>query len=348
MSAAAGRSNGSPTPARIAYLVLGMHRSGTSAVTQVLALAGARLPQNVMASDPHNARGYFEPWRIALLNDERLRAAGSAWDDPFAYPFRPLAKPAERAWTGRARALFEAEYGDVTYPLLKEPRVTVLAPLWRAMLDKLDIGARVVIPVRHPLAVAGSLARRDGFAPQKSVLLWTAYMLAAEAYSRGLPRAFVDYDRLLADWRGEVARIEAAHGAALPKMTDKAAREISAFLTPELRHNAADAGLAGLGWCGALAARAAAWFEAAAAGDAPGRERLDAIGAELAERAAQMGPLVSPLTRDLDAARAELGELRRSHAHERRQARRVKSELDALKEEAAVAIRRLDAVLAQN
>src|SRR6185437_16597760 len=110
------------TPAsrqRIAYLVLGMHRSGTSAVTQVLALAGARLPQNVMASDPHNARGYFEPWRIALLNDERLRAAGSAWDDPFAYPFRPLAKPAERAWTGRARALFEAEYGDVTHPLLK-------------------------------------------------------------------------------------------------------------------------------------------------------------------------------------------------------------------------------------
>ena len=44
----------SPMP-RTAYLVLGMHRSGTSAVTQLLALAGASLPANVMPGDEHNA-----------------------------------------------------------------------------------------------------------------------------------------------------------------------------------------------------------------------------------------------------------------------------------------------------
>src|SRR5947209_20087599 len=92
--------------ARTAYLVLGMHRSGTSAVTQVLALAGAKLPQNVMAGDEHNARGYFEPWRIALLNDERLRAAGAAWDDVFVYPFKPLEARDERRWLNRAETLF--------------------------------------------------------------------------------------------------------------------------------------------------------------------------------------------------------------------------------------------------
>ena len=83
------------TPRRAAYLVLGMHRSGTSAVTQVLALAGADLPQNVMGGDEHNARGYFEPWKIAMFDDQRLRAAGSAWDDPFTFPFRPLPPEAE-------------------------------------------------------------------------------------------------------------------------------------------------------------------------------------------------------------------------------------------------------------
>jgi hypothetical protein len=345
MSAAANRINGARPPGRAAYLVLGMHRSGTSAVTQVLALAGARLPQNVMAGDQHNARGYFEPWRITRFNDERLHAAGGAWDDPFAFPFRPLAKRAERGWAERAGALFAEEYGDVTYPLLKDPRVTVLAPLWRTVLDELGVAARVVIPVRHPLAVAGSLARRDGFAAQKSVLLWSAYMLAAEAYTRDLPRAFVDYDRLLADWRGEVARIETAHGAPLPKTTDKAAREIAAFLSPELRHNAADDGLAALGWCGDLTARVAPWFDAAAAGDAPGPQALDDLAAELAARGREIGPLVSPLTRDLDAVRAQLADLRQSHGHERRQARKLKSELTALQEEAAVAIRRLDAAL---
>ena len=60
------------TTERTAYLVLGMHRSGTSAVTQVLALAGASLPENVMAGDEHNAKGYFEPWKIAILNDGML------------------------------------------------------------------------------------------------------------------------------------------------------------------------------------------------------------------------------------------------------------------------------------
>src|SRR5690349_3871672 len=76
---------------RTAYLVLGMHRSGTSAVTQLLSLAGARLPRNLMPGDEHNAQGYFEPWRIATFNDERLRAAGSAWDDVFAFPCPELA-----------------------------------------------------------------------------------------------------------------------------------------------------------------------------------------------------------------------------------------------------------------
>ena len=59
------------------YLVLGMHRSGTSAATQLLALAGCGLPENLVTADEHNARGYFEPWRVAVLNDERLRAAAS-------------------------------------------------------------------------------------------------------------------------------------------------------------------------------------------------------------------------------------------------------------------------------
>ena len=197
---------------RTAYLVLGMHRSGTSAVTQVLALAGAALPENVMAGDEHNARGYFEPWKIALFNDGyRLRAGGAAWDDIFAFPYRPLDIKAERIWLNQAAALFEEEYGEARYPLLKDPRVTVLMPFWRTALTELGVGARCVIPVRHPLAVAGSLARRNGFAPEKSVLIWTAYMLAAEAYTRDLPRAFVSYDGLLKNWRGEVAKIEAAH-----------------------------------------------------------------------------------------------------------------------------------------
>lgn len=297
-----------PAPRRTAYLVLGMHRSGTSAVTQLLALAGADLPANVMPGDEHNAKGYFEPWKIAIFNDERLRAAGSAWDDPFAYPFRPLPEAEENAWLDRASDLFDEEFGSLAWPLMKDPRATVLLPFWRALLDRRGVDLRCVIPVRHPLAVAGSLSRRDGFPPEKSVLVWSAYMLAAEAYTRDLPRAFVGYDALLADWRTEVSRIEAAHGAPLPKMTQAAGKKVDRFLTPDLRHNADEAGLSALGWAGGIAEAVHEWFVAAARDENPDRAALDEAAAALAARQDEFGVLVSPAARDLAKARVELSE----------------------------------------
>jgi hypothetical protein len=291
---------------RTAWLVLGMHRSGTSAATQLLALAGCDLPANVMPGDEHNARGYFEPWKIAIFNDERLRAAGSAWDDPFAYPFRPLPPEEEKAWLARGSDLFDSEFGAARHPLMKDPRATVLLPFWRALLAEKGAQARCVIPVRHPLAVAGSLRRRDGFTDEKSVLVWSAYMLAAEAYTRDLPRAFVGYDALLADWRAEAGRIEAALGARLPNLTDEAGREIDRFLSPDLRHNTAEARLAELGWAGEIAQEVYSWFSARAAGGEPEQAMLDGAALRLAARAEEIGALVSPQARDLAAARFEL------------------------------------------
>jgi hypothetical protein len=338
------RSDGQAAPGRVAYLVLGMHRSGTSAVTQLLGLAGAQLPAHVMPGDEHNAKGYFEPWRIALFNDARLRAAGGAWDDVFGFPFRPLGDDAD--WQARAEALFAEEYGKVRFPLLKDPRVTVLLPLWRRAFQAFGLEPRCVIPVRHPLAVAGSLARRDGFPAEKSALLWTAYMLAAEAYTRDLPRVFVDYDALLGDWRGEVARIEAAHGAPLPKLTEKSAQAIDRFLSPELRHNNGEGGLSALGWAGELTAGVFDWFQAAAADRAPDPAVLDAAGAALAERGRDVGALVSPAARDLDVLRSELREARAKleiEAAERRQEREhLESELAVFYRAAAKAEGDLD------
>jgi len=313
---------------RTAYLVLGMHRSGTSAITQLLSLAGAELPQNVMPGDEHNAQGYFEPWRIAIFNDERLRAAGSAWDDIFAFPCPEVAQADAGAWRQRATALFEDEFAGRRHPLMKDPRVTVLLPFWRGVFDDLGVAARCVIPVRHPLAVAGSLARRDNFAVEKSVLLWSAYMLAAEAYSRDLPRAFVGYDQVLSDWRGQVARIEGAHAAPLPKLDKRAERAIDAALTSELRHNRAQGELSAFGWAGEIASAVYDWFAAAARDENPAPGPLAAAAAALAERRREFGVLVSPAARDLDAARNEVLSLRQSLAWERRELEVLKTRIE--------------------
>lgn len=293
-------------PQRTAYLVLGMHRSGTSALANVLALAGADLPREVMPADTHNARGYFEPWRIAVFNDRRLAAAGTAWDDPFA----ALAPPPsdEAAWRQEARSLFRSQFGRRRRPLLKDPRVSVLGELWRPVLEAEGLALRVFIPVRSPLAVAGSLMARDGFSTRKSVMVWCAYMLAAEAMSRDLPRAFVDYDALLEDWRPGLAAAEVQLGEPLPALTAAASRKIDAFLTAELRRNTGAGDLSALGEAGERAAGVLAWLAASARGETPDRAPLDTAAAWLAGEKALYGDLVSPVSADRTVARTALAD----------------------------------------
>lgn len=293
-------------PQRTAYLVLGMHRSGTSALANVLALAGADLPREVMPGDAHNARGYFEPWRIAVFNDRRLAAAGTAWDDPFA-ALAP-APADEAAWREEARSLFRSQFGRRRRPLLKDPRVSVLGALWRPVLEAEGLALRVFIPVRSPLAVAGSLMARDGFSTRKSVMVWCAYMLAAEAMSRDLPRAFVDYDALLEDWRPGLAAAEAQLGEPLPALTAAAGRKIDAFLSTELRRNTGAGDLSALGEAGERAAEVLAWLSAAARGEAPDPTPLEQAAAWLAGEKALYGDLVSPVSADRMAARTALAD----------------------------------------
>lgn len=53
--------------AKTAIIVLGMHRSGTSALTGVLGHLGVALPQDLMAPTDMNAKGFFESNRITGL-----------------------------------------------------------------------------------------------------------------------------------------------------------------------------------------------------------------------------------------------------------------------------------------
>ena len=57
-----GGATGSPLPQRICLLVLGMHRSGTSAMTRVISLLGADLPKTLLGEGHGN-----EAERLALL-----------------------------------------------------------------------------------------------------------------------------------------------------------------------------------------------------------------------------------------------------------------------------------------
>jgi hypothetical protein len=191
-----------PTGGRpVCILVLGMHRSGTSALARVLNLLGADLPSDLLGANHSNPEGHWESVRAIEINDALLHALGRRWDDIRELPAGWLERPETDSARQQVRAFVDRELRHAPLSVLKEPRLCHLAPLWLQVLDEAGIETRVVIPVRHPAEVAFSLARRDGIAIGRGLLMWVQHLLDAEAASRDRPRVLSHFDALLADWR---------------------------------------------------------------------------------------------------------------------------------------------------
>ncbi|TCK28480.1 hypothetical protein EV667_2484 [Ancylobacter aquaticus] len=232
---------------RRAILILGMHRSGTSALTRTVNLLGAATPQTLMGATSGNLRGHWESKPIVDLNDEILAACGHRW-----YSRRPIAvSPSEvvRAngmWQ-RLRDTLESEFDGASTVVLKDPRISRLVPLYREALAEAGYGVEALLTLRNPLEVAQSLARRDDMEPRRALGVWMRYTLDAERGTRGLPRALVVYEDLLADWRGTTDRMKQQLGGHWPEMTPEVAATIDEFLTPTLRHHTIEVPKSGLG-----------------------------------------------------------------------------------------------------
>jgi hypothetical protein len=225
---------------KLCILVVGMHRSGTSAVTRVVNLLGAGIARDLTPPQvDNNERGFWESETIIAIHDELLAALGAAWDYSFQLPNNWLQSNFARQAKRKLAERIENDFADSRTLVVKDPRIARLLPLWLELLDELQIEPLLVIPFRNPLEVAASLGQRQAFSPQKSLLLYLWSYLETEAASRGRPRLFIGYDSLLADWRSFATRIQALSGGRL-STPENASNEIEAFLTTDLHHNRRD------------------------------------------------------------------------------------------------------------
>jgi hypothetical protein len=243
-------NDGMKSGARIALLVLGAHRSGTSALTRTLSLLGADLPRNLLAPREDNPTGYWESADWVDLHDELLASLNLTWDSPLPLPMDALAPKALAPFCTRLVELLHRDLGTSALFVAKDPRICRLLPLWHLALPKVGFEARHILIVRHPMDVAASLALRNDMPEVTALLLWTRHMIEAEHASRFEPRVFVSYDALLKDWRATVDRIAAALNIHWPIAPREAQAEIESFLKQDLRHHAAgnDRALARYSW----------------------------------------------------------------------------------------------------
>ncbi|MGI9048077.1 MAG: sulfotransferase family protein [Rubrobacteraceae bacterium] len=227
------------TPSRVALLVVGMHRSGTSALARMLSLLGAALPEHVMGVFRGNETGHWEPERLVNLHDEMLAEAGSRWDDWRRFESASLGPERLSHYKNVISRLIAEKYGDAPLFVLKDPRLCRFVPLYEEVLGGMGIAPRFVLPYRNPVAVLDSLAARDGMAAFHAALVWQRHVLDAEAATRGKPRVFLAYEDYLDNWRAVAARVSATLGLDWPRGVDDVGREIDAYLSRDLQYHAA-------------------------------------------------------------------------------------------------------------
>ncbi len=219
-------------------LVLGMHRSGTSAAAGLVnALGLATCAPGDMVRGPWNPSGHFESRSLMHLNDALLAQMGLRWwyPPPVGPPYAQCLARITTA-PSQARRVFRRVHRTTPW-VWKDPRTSVLLPFWRGVL-----GSRVaaVIVVRNPLEVATSLHRRHGVPMAFGVALWERYNRLILAHSAGMPVLVTRYTDLVADpgaWSARTGAFLDGLGMRVTVAPDDgaAARD---FIDPELRHSA--------------------------------------------------------------------------------------------------------------
>jgi len=210
--------------------IVGMHRSGTSMVAQLLHQCGLYLgpDDQLLGANSGNQEGHFEHTGFLKIDDALLRHFGGSWEfPPELEPGWEKDASLEELRSG-ARSLLETFSGRSPWGW-KEPRTTILLPFWKSMIPNL----RFVICVRSPLEVAKSLAKRNKIPIERGVFLWYRYLRAAIEDTGGCPRMITFYDDFFIEAAAEFHRL--IEFCALERPTDLAI--LQAGIRGELRHH---------------------------------------------------------------------------------------------------------------
>lgn len=166
-------------------MVLGMHRSGTSAVAGLLHALGVNMGRHFLEPNVGNPRGYWEDLDMLSLNVALLRVAGGNWLEPplgrdIAIAHQHMAGQMGRLMLAKVRHAAGAPWG------WKDPRNCLTLHAWHNTMARLDLDPLFVEVVRDPGQVVWSLIKRariggSWWTQHKSTLAWAQLIREYEA-----------------------------------------------------------------------------------------------------------------------------------------------------------------------
>jgi hypothetical protein len=240
--------------------VLGMHRSGTSALTGALAKAGicSGDESTLYGPDLNNEKGFYEQREVVEINESvlitdftrnfpelsdygcsetpgDLHGLGwlfGAWLDIKNLSIEPgivtrIERFLHKLWS---------ENPEETSFVIKDPRLSLTLPIWGKYIDD----PVIFIMVRHPAAVARPLWRRDRIYESLSHQIWVRYTHAAMVHSTNHKTFVIDYDRFVENPESMIDEIFSwLNRIGFRQKVHKPAEAVK-FISPVLRHHQID------------------------------------------------------------------------------------------------------------
>jgi len=177
--------------------ILGMHRSGTSAITGMLAQAGFTAPTDQIEANIVNAKGFWESVSINKLNEDFLQQMESHWSSSLPLPAGWRESIRTREWRSSLIKIISKTFGGAELPTIKDPRFCELILGLEPWLESRLIDTSFIIPVRNPIEVCNSLLQAQGTELETALRLWIKSIFMSELATRGYRRKFISFDALL-------------------------------------------------------------------------------------------------------------------------------------------------------
>ncbi|WP_315918685.1 glycosyltransferase [Vibrio fluvialis] len=216
-------------------VVLGMHRSGTSALTKALQVLGVSLSENLMPGGEFNPKGHWEDLDVVSINDRLLLEYGAIWSSP-TWVEVDFNSQLVALLLDEAVDLIKRRTNEFNLWGFKDPRTSRLLSFWQEAFKVAQVQAKYVYALRNPLDIARSLARRDGFSHKHSFLLWLMHTLPNLSLLADESVEFITFSALLTNPHDVIERLSKQLGFSVVD-EDNCKEFIDEFIDPSLSHS---------------------------------------------------------------------------------------------------------------
>jgi len=209
------------TPKNI-FVVLGVARSGTSAIARGLKALGIELGSNMNPGNSKwNAKGFWEDIDIVY----KINGKVFSILDFAPYGIKTLdhtAQTSEKLQEVKLAAinLLNQRFAETDYWGFKDPSTIKLLTFWQTIFQDLHLKENYIIALRNPLAAAQSYEKVTGSKIEIGLLLWLMHIIPAIDETALKNRVIVSYDLLLQNPLMQLNRIKSQLN--IPALSDSA------------------------------------------------------------------------------------------------------------------------------